>query len=125
MKALIFIALGGATGAVLRYWISSATYQLLGRNFPYGTLMVNVLGSLAIGMLAILLVDKYNFSHHVKLGMTVGVLSALTTFSTFSLETVELIQEGLVQKAMLNVLLNVVACISAVWVGTLWAKSMI
>ncbi|VAW54861.1 Fluoride ion transporter CrcB [hydrothermal vent metagenome] len=125
MKAILFIALGGAVGAVLRYWISSGMYHLFGRNFPYGTLMVNVLGSLAIGMLSILLVDKYNFSHHIKLGLVVGVLSALTTFSTFSLDTVELLQQGLINKALLNVLLNVVVCVSAVWVGTLWAKTMI
>ncbi len=117
--------MGGALGAVLRYWVSSGMYSIFGRSFPYGTLMVNVLGSLAIGLLSILLVDKFNFAHHIKLGMVVGILSALTTFSTFSLDTVELLQQGLIERALLNVLLNVVVCISAVWFGTIWAKSML
>ncbi|MCW9047229.1 MAG: fluoride efflux transporter CrcB [Gammaproteobacteria bacterium] len=125
MKTLLFVALGGALGAVLRYSISSGVYSWFGRSFPYGTLAVNVIGSLAIGLLSILMVEKFNVSQEIKLGVVVGVLGALTTFSTFSWDTVDLLQQGLIQKALLNVLLNVVVCISAVWVGTVWAKSMI
>lgn len=125
MKTLLFVALGGALGAVLRYSISSGIYSWFGRSFPYGTLAVNVIGSLAIGLLSILMVEKFNVSQEIKLGLVVGVLGALTTFSTFSWDTVDLLQQGLIQKALLNVLLNVVVCISAVWVGTVWAKSMI
>lgn len=125
MKALLFVALGGALGAVLRYSISSGVYSWFGRSFPYGTLVVNVIGSLAIGVLSILLVEKFNVPQEIKLGLVVGVLGALTTFSTFSWDTVDLLQQGLIQRALLNVLLNVVVCIGAVWVGTLWAKTMV
>jgi len=125
MKAILFVAVGGALGAVLRYSISSGIYNWFGRSFPYGTLAVNVIGSLAIGVLSILLVDKFNVSQEAKLGLVVGVLGALTTFSTFSWDTIDLLQQGLIQRALLNVLLNVVVCISAVWLGTVWAKSMI
>jgi len=125
MKAILFVALGGALGAVLRYLISSGIYNWFGRAFPYGTLVVNVIGSLAIGVLSILLIEKFNVSQELKLGLVVGVLGALTTFSTFSWDTIDLLQQGLIQRALLNVLLNVVVCISAVWVGTVWAKSMI
>ncbi len=125
MKTLLFVAMGGALGAVLRYSISSGLYSWFGRSFPYGTLAVNVIGSLAIGLLSILLVEKFNVSQDIKLGLVVGVLGALTTFSTFSWDTVDLLQQGLIQRALLNVLLNVVVCISAVWLGTVWAKSMI
>ena len=125
MKTLLFVAMGGALGAVLRYSISSGIYHWFGRSFPYGTLVVNVIGSLAIGLLSILLIEKFNVSQDVKLGLVVGVLGALTTFSTFSWDTVDLLQQGLIHKALLNVLLNVVVCISAVWIGTVWAKSMV
>jgi len=117
--------MGGALGAVLRYTISSGIYHWFGRSFPYGTLVVNVLGSLVIGLLSVLLIEKFNVSQDVKLGLVVGVLGALTTFSTFSWDTVDLLQQGLIQRALLNVLLNVVLCIVAVWVGTIWAKSMV
>ena len=117
--------MGGALGAVLRYSISSGIYHWFGRSFPYGTLVVNVIGSLAIGLLSILLVEKFNVSQEVKLGLVVGVLGALTTFSTFSWDTLNLLEQGLVQRAFLNVLLNVVVCISAAWLGAQWAKSML
>ncbi len=117
--------MGGALGAVLRYSISSGIYYWFGRSFPYGTLVVNVLGSLAIGVFSILLVEKYNLPQDIKLGLVVGVLGALTTFSTFSWDTVDLLQQGLIQRALLNILLNVVVCIVAVWLGTVWAKTMV
>ena len=125
MKALLFVAMGGALGAVLRYSISSGIYHWFGRSFPYGTLVVNVVGSLAIGLLSILLVEKFNVSQEIKLGLVVGVLGALTTFSTFSWDTLHLLEQGYVQKAFLNVLLNVTVCIGAAWLGAAWAKSMV
>ena len=125
MKALLFVALGGALGAVLRYQISSGIYHWFGRGFPYGTLVVNVLGSLAIGVLSILLVEKFNVSQEVKLGLVAGVLGALTTFSTFSWDTLHLLEQGMVQKAFINVLLNVTVCIAAAWLGAQWAKAMV
>lgn len=124
MKALLFVAMGGALGAVLRYSISSGIYHWFGRSFPYGTLVVNIVGSLAIGLLSILLVEKFNVSQEIKLGLVVGVLGALTTFSTFSWDTLHLLEQGFVQKAFLNVLLNVTVCIAAAWLGAQWAKSM-
>lgn len=117
--------MGGALGAVLRYSISSGIYHWFGRSFPYGTLVVNVLGSLAIGLISILLVQKMNVSHELKLGIVVGVLGALTTFSTFSWDTLHLLEQGYVQKAFLNVLLNVSVCIAAAWLGAQWGKSML
>jgi len=125
LKALLYVAMGGALGAVLRYLISSGIYHWFGRSFPYGTLVVNVVGSLVIGLLSILLVEKFNVSQEIKLGLVVGVLGALTTFSTFSWDTLHLLEQGFVQKAFLNVLLNVTICIGAAWLGAVWAKSMV
>lgn len=124
MKNLLFVAMGGALGAMLRYGLSSGIYTWFGRSFPYGTLVVNVMGSFAIGLLSILLVEKFDVPHEVRLALVVGVLGALTTFSTFSWDTLELLEQGLVQKALLNVLLNVVVCIAAAWGGAQWAKAM-
>jgi CrcB protein len=124
MKNLLFVAMGGALGAMLRYGLSSGIYAWFGRSFPYGTLAVNVMGSFAIGLLSILLVEKFDVPHEVRLALVVGVLGALTTFSTFSWDTLELLEQGLVQKALLNVLLNVVVCIAAAWSGAQWAKTM-
>jgi len=125
MKNLLFVAMGGAVGAMLRYGISSGIYSWFGRSFPYGTLVVNVIGSFAIGLLSILLVEKFDVPHEVRLGLVVGVLGALTTFSTFSWDTLDLMEQGLMQKAFLNVLINVVVCITAAWIGAQWAKSMV
>ncbi len=125
MKNLLFVAMGGALGAMLRYGISSGIYAWFGRSFPYGTLAVNVMGSFAIGLLSILLVEKFDVPHEVRLALVVGVLGALTTFSTFSWDTLELLEQGLVQKAMWNVFLNVVVCLAAAWTGAQWAKSMV
>ena len=125
MKNLLFVAMGGAVGAMLRYGISSGIYTWFGRGFPYGTLAVNLLGSFAIGLLSILLIEKFNVPHEVRLALVVGVLGALTTFSTFSWETLDLMQQGMMQKAFLNVLLNVVICIGAAWAGAQWAKSWV
>jgi len=125
LKGLLYVAIGGALGAMLRYGISSGIYAWFGRSFPYGTLVVNVIGSFAIGIFSILLIQKFNVSHELRLALVVGVLGALTTFSTFSWDTLDLMQQGLMQRAFLNVLLNVVLCIAAAWVGAQFARSYI
>jgi len=124
LKNLLFVAMGGAVGAMLRYGISSGIYAWFGRAFPYGTLVVNVAGSFAIGLLSILLVERFNVPQEWRLALVVGMLGALTTFSTFSWDTLDLMQQGLLQRAFLNVLLNVVLCIGAAWIGASWAKSI-
>lgn len=121
----MFVAMGGALGAMLRYAISSGIYAWFGRSFPFGTLVVNVLGSFAIGLLSILLVERFNVPQEWRLALVVGVLGALTTFSTFSWDTLDLMQQGLMQRAFFNVLLNVVMCITAAWIGANWAKSLV
>jgi CrcB protein len=125
MNQLIAIALGGASGSVLRFLVSSGVYQWLGRGFPYGTLAVNVMGSFLIGLLAeALILQRIIFTLEYRAAILVGVLGGFTTFSSFSLETIYLIEQGSFTKAALNVLVSVVACLFAVWIGLLFGRSL-
>lgn len=120
MNQIIVIALGGAFGAVMRFMISTGVYQWLGRGFPYGTLVVNLLGSFLIGLLTeALLLQRIALTIEYRSAILVGVFGSLTTFSTFSLETLYLLEQGSFQKAALNIGISVFACVFAVWVG-LW-----
>lgn len=118
------IAAGGAFGAIMRFWVSGGIYAWLGRDFPYGTLSVNVIGSFLIGIVSILLIEKLSFGAEVRSFIMIGFLGAFTTFSTFSLETLLLLQEGLLVKAAANVLANVLLCITATWCGMILARSL-
>ncbi|WP_417349624.1 fluoride efflux transporter CrcB [Ferrimonas sp.] len=116
MNNLIAVALGGAVGASARYGTSILALKLFGTGFPFGTLIVNCIGSLIMGALYAW-GDVSNLSPTLKAFIGVGMLGALTTFSTFSNETVLLMQEGYWIKAMLNVLLNVGLCLAMVFCG--------
>jgi|TARA_R110002096_G_scaffold61468_3_gene152741 CrcB protein len=117
MTQLLAIAAGGSIGAVLRYVASSGVHLWLGRGFPYGTLLVNVLGSFIMGLLYELFLQRISVSDEVRALLLVGILGAFTTFSTFSMETISLIEQGDLSKAVLNVLLSVILCLSAAWFG--------
>lgn len=117
MIETLAIALGGAVGALLRFWTSTGVYSLLGRYFPYGTLVVNVLGSLMMGVLTILMLERMSVGPELRAALLIGFLGAFTTFSTFSMETLFLIEQGELLKASLNVLLSVAVCIGATWFG--------
>lgn len=121
---VVAIAAGGALGALLRFWVSNGIYALLGRSFPYGTLAVNVLGSLLMGFLYVLLVDKLALAPQWRAALLIGLLGAFTTFSTFSMETLNLMEAGEIFKALLNVLLSVSLCLAATWFGVLAGRTL-
>ncbi|MCH9669971.1 MAG: fluoride efflux transporter CrcB [Gammaproteobacteria bacterium] len=121
---IVAVAVGGAGGALLRYWMASWLYGWLGRGFPIGTLAVNVLGSLAMGYLWIVMAARLEPNSPLRAGIMIGFLGAFTTFSTFSLETVALMQSGDLGKAALNILSSVVLCVAACALGMVLARAL-
>lgn len=124
MKTLLFIAMGGSIGAVLRYSASIGVASIMGRGFPYGTLFVNVSGSLLIGLLSVIMLERFNIGPEWRAAVMVGVLGSFTTFSTFSLETLNLLEQGELIAAITNVLLSVVVCLIAVWLGVVIGRQI-
>ena len=124
MNQTLAIAAGGALGALLRFWVSSGVYAVLGRGFPYGTLAVNVLGSLAMGLLYILFIERLALGAEWRAFFLVGLLGAFTTFSTFSIETLTLIEQADYLKATANAVVSVVACVGAALVGVMLARQL-
>ena len=122
MNQLLVIAIGGAAGSVLRFLVSTWVYTLFGRSFPYGTMAVNVTGSLAMGFLFVLLTDRFGNDSLLRAGILIGVLGGYTTFSSFSIETFNLIDDGESLKALLNMAGSLALCIGSTWIGVLLGR---
>ena len=118
----LWVAAGGALGALSRFYISAWVYAHAGRAFPWGTLSVNLLGSFLMGFLTLYLLNRFPESVQWRTMILTGFLGALTTFSTFSIETLDLLQKQAYIAALANVTLSVVLCIGAVAVGMFVAK---
>lgn len=114
---LIAVAAGGALGAILRFLVSNSVSQHWGREFPFGTLTVNLLGSLLMGFLFVVINDASGISPQWRPLLLVGFLGAFTTFSTFSLDTLDLAMRGEWAAGFLNIAISVVLCIAACWLG--------
>ncbi|MEA2094627.1 MAG: fluoride efflux transporter CrcB [Pseudomonadota bacterium] len=124
MTQVLAIAAGGAIGALLRYWTSVAVHSRLGVGFPYGTLVVNVLGSLLMGFLYIWFIDRLAVGPAMRAFLFIGLLGAFTTFSTFSIETLNLMEAGQPGKAVINVIVSVTVCVAAAGLGVLAARQL-
>ena len=116
------IAVGGGCGSVARFLVAREMGRCLGNFLPYGTLIVNVLGSLALGWLATVFLDRPEINIALRLGIAVGFFGAFTTFSTFSLESVQLLLSGAVWRALLNVAANTVVCLGMCYLGIQLAR---
>ena len=121
---LLYLGIFGGMGCVARYMVSGWVYALAGRSLPYGTLAVNVIGSLLLGLIMEGSLRSTLLSPDLRFGLTVGFMGGFTTFSTFSYETVRLLEEGSMVAAGANILLNVTVCIVAALVGIYLARQM-
>ncbi len=124
MNQIVAVAVGGAAGSLLRFWMSTWVYAVAGRAFPYGTLAVNVLGCLAMGFLFVLFVDRLSDNVVWRAGILIGVLGGFTTFSTFSIETFNLMEQGEWLKAATNAMGSLVLCIGATWLGAILGRQL-
>ena len=122
VRNLLYIACGGAIGAVSRFSIGLFMTSVYGPSFPFGTLVVNVLGSFLMGCCAAYFSFVHGTTHPLALFIMIGFLGAFTTFSSFSLETLNLILNAQPLVALSNVIINVVVCIIAVTAGMFLVK---
>jgi fluoride exporter len=120
--AYAWVALGGAIGSVARLWLTLAMAALTGPRYPWGTLLINVVGSFVIGWFGALAGPQGRFaaiSPDIRLFVTVGICGGFTTFSSFSLQTFELLRTGEAPAAILYAAASVVLCLTAAWAGVM------
>lgn len=121
---ILYLGIFGGLGCVTRYMVSGWVYDLAGKTLPYGTLVVNVLGSLLLGLIMEGSLRSTLLSPELRFGLTVGFMGGFTTFSTFSYETVKLIEEGSMFAAGANIFLNVTVCVAAALAGVYLARQL-
>ena len=117
MERFLFICLGGAIGTGLRYLTANLAVRWLGVDFPYGTLIVNVVGSFLIGLIQQVGVTSLLIPETTRLFLTVGIMGGLTTYSSFSYETLRLAQIGAWGQAWINVLATTAVCLGVCFLG--------
>jgi CrcB protein len=117
MFEVLLVGIGGFIGAISRYLISNICNRMFGNDIPFGTLVVNVIGALLIGFIMEVSLNKGHISPNVRIFLTTGILGGLTTFSTFSYETVAMFSEGKILFAVCNAAANLILCLVFVFVG--------
>lgn len=111
-------------GSLLRFLMSNWVHLVAGRSFPYGTLVVNVLGCLIMGFLFVLFIDRLTDNPVLRTGILIGVLGGFTTFSSFSIETFNLIEQGSWAKAVVNMSASLMLCVGATWIGVVLGRQL-
>jgi len=117
VERALLITLGGAIGTLLRYITSLLAAQWFGTEFPYGTLIVNLSGAFVIGVVQHLGMEGLMIPDNTRLFLTTGMMGGLTTYSTFSYETVRLMETGAWSQAWINIFVTTVICLSLCFVG--------
>jgi len=124
MNGLLLVALGGGIGAALRHLVNMMSLRLFGPGLPWGTMLINVAGSLAMGIFVGLLARRFNGSNELRLFVATGILGGFTTFSAFSLDFAVLWERGAVPAAISYAVGSVVLAIAALFAGLWLAKSL-
>ena len=117
MREVLLVGLAGAIGTLSRFAVNGVALRTLGERFPFATLIVNVVGSLLLGIVVIAIGVGSDMPRALRVAITVGFFGAFTTYSTFAIETVRFLEGGAWWSAALNVSLNLVLGIAAVWLG--------
>jgi CrcB protein len=123
----LWIALGGALGSMARFWLAAMVAEIIGPQFPWGTILINIVGSFIIGFFATFTGPggRMLASFNTRAFVMVGICGGFTTFSAFSLQTLDLARENHWAQAGGNIVLSVVMCLLAVWAGHAMAAMML
>lgn len=125
MNILLLIFIGCGLGGLLRYGVSNSIHLLISSDFPYGTLIVNVSGSLLMGFLFVLILERFSgIGPALRAFLLIGLLGGYTTFSSFSIETINLIESGKILSSFLNIFLSTFLCLGAAWLGITLGKQI-
>ncbi|MEX0618194.1 MAG: fluoride efflux transporter CrcB [Pseudohongiellaceae bacterium] len=124
MNYYLAIGLGGAVGAMSRYWLSTLVETFNGTRFPLGTFAVNLIGSILIGVSFVILTEKIHLAEQWRPLIMIGFLGAFTTFSAFSLEALLLMQQGHHRVALGYLITSVMACVLGAWSGMQFTRSL-
>jgi fluoride exporter len=124
MIKYLMVAMGGAVGSTLRFWVGGSVGDRLGTRFPYGTFVVNCTGSFLIGLVITLISERANLNPNWRYLIGVGFIGGYTTFSAFEYETFQSLQDGKMLIASLNVILSVAVGLICVWLGVAAARGL-
>lgn len=123
MEKFLWISIGAVFGANLRYWVADWAANRWGGDFPYGTFLINMTGSFILGMVVVLITDHYIIDPRLRILITVGLLGSFTTFSTYTYESIALIQQGQWWLGLVNLLgsslLGGLSALLGIWIGKL------
>lgn len=125
MTNLLWVAVGGAIGASLRHLSGMAAVRLFGIGFPWGTLLVNIFGSLLMGLLIAWLTKRTGTSPEIRLFVATGILGGFTTFSAFSLDVANMVERGAMSSAFIYIAASVVISLAAVFIGLWFGRSFL
>jgi CrcB protein len=124
MTKYLMVAIGGALGSVLRFWVGDYVSNRMGTRFPYGTFIINVTASFLIGLILTLLAERSHWSANWRYFIPIGFIGGYSTFSTFEYETFRSFQDGEVLMAGLNIVLSVIVGFVSVWLGVITGRTI-